>query len=130
MDTLLEIYRSEENINGIRKKFEKFTDNNLAISVYTEDDTVEGLYLTAAEFSRLREAYFTDISSATKDSIYGGQYMTCDISGVDKNYDYVRETLYIEKGFKNTIEVIDSLNLKDRAASEDGYADVYSGLID
>lgn len=130
MDTLLEIYRSEENINGIRKKFEKFTDNNLAISVYTEDDSVEGLYLTAAEFSRLKEAYFTDISSATKDSIHGGQYMTCDISGVDKNYDYVRETLYIEKGFKNTIEVIDSLNLKDRAASEDGYANEYYGLID
>lgn len=130
MDTLLEIYRSEENINGIRKEFDRFTDNNLAISVYTEDDSVEGLYLTAAEFSRLKEAYFTDISSATKDSIHGGQYMTCEISGFDKNYDYLRETLYIEKGFKNTIEVIDSLNLKDRAASEDGYADEYYGPID
>ena len=130
MDTLLEIYRSEENINGIKKEFEKFTDNNLAISVYTEDDSVQGLYLTAAEFSRLKEAYFTDISSATKDSIHGGQYMTCEISGFDKNYRYLRETLYIEKGFKNTIEVIDSLNLKDRAASEDGYADEYYGPID
>lgn len=130
MDTLLDIYRSEENINGIRKEFDRFTDNNLAISVYTEDDSVQGLYLTAAEFSRLKEAYFTDISSATKDSIHGRQYMTCEISGFDKNYDYLREAFYIEKSFKNTIEVIDSLNLKDRAASEDGYADEYYGPID
>lgn len=130
MDTLLDIYRSEENINGIKKEFEKFTDNNLAISVYTEDDSVQGLYLTAAEFGRLKEAYFTDISSATKDSIHGGQYMTCEISGFDKNYDYLRESFYIEKSFKNTIEVIDSLNLKDRAASENGYADEYYGPID
>lgn len=121
MYTLLKIYRSEENINGIRKRFDRFTENNLAISVYSEEDSVEGLYLTAAELERLKEAYFTDISTATNDSIYGGQYMTCDISGVDSNYEYLRESLYIEKGFKNTLEVINSLNLKTRAES-----DVYS----
>ncbi|MGN0492502.1 MAG: hypothetical protein ACI4F7_02550, partial [Acutalibacteraceae bacterium] len=125
MDTLLEIYKSDENKASIRSHFESFTDNNLAISVYSEDDSVEGRYLTAAELSRLKEAYLADLSGATRDSIYGGQYLTCDISGFDKNYEYLRESFYIEEGFTNTLEVIKSLNLNERAHSDDLPAEDY-----
>lgn len=119
IDTLLEIYKSDENKESIRKRFDSFTENNLAISVYSNEDSVEGLYLTPAELTRLKEAYLNDISGATSDSITGGLYYTVDISGFDKDYDYLRESFYIEDGFKNTIEVIKSLNLKARAASVD-----------
>ena len=119
IDTLLEIYKSDENKESIRKRFDSFTENNLAISVYSDEDSVEGLYLTPAELTRLKEAYLNDIPGATADSITGRLHYTVDISGFDKDYEYLRESFYIEKGFKNTIEVIKSLNLKDRAESVD-----------
>lgn len=119
IDTLLEIYKSDENKESIRKRFDSFTENNLAISVYSDEDSVEGLYLTPAELTRLKEAYLNDIPGATADSITGGLYYTVDISGFDKDYDYLRESFYVEDGFKNTIEVIKSLNLKARAESAD-----------
>lgn len=119
IDTLLEIYRSDENKESIKKRFDSFTENNLAISVYSDEDSVEGLYLTPAELTRLREAYLDDISGATQVSITGGFYYSVDISGFDKDYDYLRESFYVEEGFKNTIEVIKSLNLEARAESVD-----------
>ena len=119
IDTLLEIYRSDENKESIKKRFDSFTENNLAISVYSDEDSVEGLYLTPAELTRLREAYLDDISGATQVSITGGLYYSVDISGFDKDYDYLRESFYVEEGFKNTIEVIKSLNLEARAESVD-----------
>ena len=115
IDTLLEIYKSDENKESIRKRFDSFTENNLAISVYSDEDSVEGLYLTPAELTRLKEAYLNDISGATEVSITGGLYYTVDISGFDKDYDYLRESFYVEDGFKNTIEVINALDLKARA---------------
>lgn len=117
IDTLLEIYKSDENKESIRKRFDSFTENNLAISVYSDEDSVEGLYLTPAELTRLKEAYLNDISGATEVSITGGLYYTVDISGFDKDYDYLRESFYVEDGFKNTIEVINALDLKARAES-------------
>ena len=117
IDTLLEIYKSDENKETIRKRFDSFTENNLAISVYSDEDSVEGLYLTPAELTRLKEAYLNDISGATEVSITGGLYYTVDISGFDKDYDYLRESFYVEDGFKNTIEVINALDLKARAES-------------
>lgn len=119
IDTLLEIYKSDENKESIRKRFDSFTENNLAISVYSDEDSVEGLYLTPAELTRLKEAYLNDISGATEVSITGGLYYTVDISGFDKDYDYLRESFYVEDGFKNTIEVINALDLKARAESVD-----------
>lgn len=121
MDTLLEIYKSDENKASIRNSFDRFTDNNLAISVYSDEDSLNGMYLTAAELSRLKEAYLTDISGATKESITGGIHYTCDISGFDKDFEYFRASFYIEDSFKNTIDTIKSLNLKERAAYSDGY---------
>ena len=115
LDTLLEIYKSDENKQSIRKRFESFTENNLAISVYSDDGSVEGLYLTPAELTRLKQAYLTDIPNATANSITGGGYYTIEISGFDKDYEYLRESFYAEEGFKNTVEVIKSLNLEERA---------------
>lgn len=119
LDTLLEIYKSDESKESIKKLFESFTENNLSISLYSDEGSVEGLYLTPAELTRLKEAYLKDISSATADSITGGLYYTVDISGFNKDYDYLRESFYVEDGFKNTIEVIKSLDLKSRAESVD-----------
>lgn len=119
LDTLLEIYKSDENRESIRERFDSFTENNLAISVYSDENSVEGLYLTPAELTRLKEAYLTDISGATADSITGGLYYTVDISGFDKDFEYLRDSFYVEEGFKNTVEVIKSLNLKARAESVD-----------
>lgn len=119
LDTLLEIYKSDENKASIKKRFESFTENNLAISVYSDDGSVEGLYLTPAELTRLKEAYLNDIPSATADSITDDVYYTIEISGFDKDYEYLRESFYVEEGFKNTIEVINSLDLKARAESVD-----------
>lgn len=119
LDTLLEIYKSDENKVSIKKRFDSFTENNLAISVYSDDGSVEGLYLTPVELTRLKEAYLTDIPGATADSITGGLYYTIEISGFDKNYDYLRESFYVEDSFKNTIEVIKSLNLEARAEAVD-----------
>lgn len=119
LDTLLEIYKSDESKESIKKRFDSFTENNLSISVYSDDGSVEGLYLTPAELTRLKEAYLNDIPSATADSITGGGYYTIEISGFDKDYEYLRETFYVEEGFKNTVEVINSLDLKARAESVD-----------
>ena len=119
LDTLLEIYKSEESKESIKKRFDSFTENNLSISVYSDDGSVEGLYLTPAELTRLKEAYLKDIPSATVDSITGGGYYTIEISGFDKDYEYLRESFYVEEGFKNTVEVIKSFDLKARAESVD-----------
>ncbi len=119
IDTLLEIYRSDENKASIEKQFNSFTENNLAISLYSDENTVDGLYLTPAELTRLKEAYLKDISSATANSITGELYCTLDISGFDKDYEYLRESFYVEEGFKNTLEVINSLDLEARAKSVD-----------
>lgn len=119
LDTLLEIYKSDESKESIKKRFDSFTENNLSISVYSDDNSVEGLYLTPAELTRLKEAYLNDIPSATADSITGGGYYTIEISGFDKDYEYLRESFYAEEGFKNTVDVINSLDLKARAESVD-----------
>lgn len=119
LDTLLEIYKSDENKESIKKRFDSFTENNLAISLYSDDNSVEGLYLTPAELTRLKEAYLTDISWATEDSIIGRLYYTIDISGFDKDFDYLRDSFYVEEGFNNTVEVINSLNLEERADGDD-----------
>ena len=127
LDTLLEIYKSDENKESIKKRFDSFTENNLSISVYSDDGSVEGLYLTPAELTRLKQAYLTDIPSATVNSITGGGYYNIEISGFDKDYEYSRESFYAEEGFKNTVEVIKSFDLKARAESNsyvgDGYAE-------
>lgn len=119
IDALLEIYRSDENKASIEKQFNSFTENNLAISLYSDENTVNGLYLTPAELTRLKEAYLKDISSATANSITGELYCTLDISGFDKDFEYLRESFYVEEGFKNTLEVINSLDLEARAKSVD-----------
>ena len=36
----------------------------------------------------------------------------------DKDYEYLRESFYAEEGFKNTVEVIKSLNLEERAEGD------------
>ena len=119
LDTLLEIYKSDENKESIKKRFDSFTENNLAISLYSDENTVDGLYLTPAELTQLKEAYIKDISSATANSITGELYCTLDISGFDKDFEYLRESFYVEDGFKNTLEVINSLDLEARAKSVD-----------
>ena len=119
IDALLEIYRSDENKASIEKQFNSFSENNLAISLYSDENTVDGLYLTPAELTQLKEAYIKDISSATANSITGELYCTLDISGFDKDFEYLRESFYVEEGFKNTLEVINSLDLEARAKSVD-----------
>ena len=116
-DTLLEIYKSEESIESIKKSLSRFTDQNLSISLYTgyEESDVYGVYLTAEELRVLTEAYLSDIPEATVQSVNGGTSVQCEISGFDKDYDYIYHTFYIEDGFANTLRVIDNMNLKERA---------------
>lgn len=115
-DTLLEIYKSEESIESIKKSLSRFTDQNLSISLYTgyEESDVYGVYLTAEELRVLTEAYLSDIPEATVQSVNGGTSVQCEISGFDKDYDYIYHTFYIEDGFANTLRVIDNMNLKER----------------
>lgn len=116
-DELLKIIKSEENIENIRESFDAFTGNNLSLSFYYEDDWIDPVPITASELKGLKEAYVSDIPSATEDSVEGATRISCDITGFDRNYDYCYYSVYIEEGFTNTIEYLESLDLKQRAVA-------------
>ncbi len=124
-DELLEIIKSEENIKSIRNSFDKFIGNNLSISIYDQEYWSDSVQITASELKGLEEAYVSDIPSATDELLSGNLYMSCDITGLDKEYDYCYYELYIEDNFKNTIEYLESLNLEQRvdAGSTETYAE-------
>ena len=124
-DELLEIIKSEENIKSIKNSFDEFTGNNLSISIYCEDEWTDAVQITSSELKGLEEAYVSDIPSATAESVEGATYMSCDITGFDREYKYCYYSLYIEEDFKNTIEYLESLNLKQRvdAGSTETYAE-------
>lgn len=116
-DELLKIIKSEENIENIRESFDAFTGNNLSLSFYYEDDWIDPVPITSSELKGLKEAYVSDIPSATEDSVEGATRISCDITGFDRNYDYCYYSVYIEEGFTNTIEYLESLDLKQRAVA-------------
>ena len=124
-DELLEIIKSEENIKSIRNSFDKFIGNNLSISIYDQEYWSDSVQITASELKGLEEAYVSDIPSATDELLSGNLYMSCDITGLDKEYDYCYYELYIEDNFKNTIEYLESLDLEQRvdAGSTETYAE-------
>lgn len=124
-DELLEIIKSEENIKSIRNSFDKFIGNNLSISLYDQEYWSDSVQITASELKGLEEAYVSDIPSATDELLSGNLYMSCDITGLDKEYDYCYYELHIEDNFKNTIEYLESLDLEQRvdAGSTETYAE-------
>ena len=83
------------------------------------------MQITASELKGLEEAYVSDIPSATDELLSGNLYMSCDITGLDKEYDYCYYELHIEDNFKNTIEYLESLDLEQRvdAGSTETYAE-------
>lgn len=121
----LKIIKSEENIKSIRNSFDKFIGNNLSISLYDQEYWSDSVQITASELKGLEEAYVSDIPSATDELLSGNLYMSCDITGLDKEYDYCYYELHIEDNFKNTIEYLESLDLEQRvdAGSTETYAE-------
>lgn len=122
-DYLLGIVRSEENISGIREELESFADGSLWISEYNYNgysgtESIENVYITAAELEKITEAYTEDLKNAGMDSVLRANIIEYSIDGYNKEGDHMYSTIYVEEGFTKTKEVIASLKLSERVAPE------------
>lgn len=128
---LLGIIRSDDHINNIREEFSDFDGSNLWISetrYYTEEsgdslddvtaESVSNAYLTSDELNRIIDAYTADMKNATMNSVERGFIAEYNISGINKDGDHIYSAIYLEEGFNNTKEVINSLKLSERMDTE------------
>lgn len=119
-DILLEIFKSSENIKSVRKELDDLDLSNLSIYVYGDDDEfIDGAYLTTAELKKIAEAYISDIPNATSETIMGSYDLNFEIQGIDSDNQYRYRDFYIDKSFENTLNAIESLNLKERVSADD-----------
>lgn len=114
-DIMLEIFKSRENIEGVREELNDLDLSNLSIYVYGDgDDFIDGAYITSAELKKIAEAYISDIPNATAETFIGPYELNFEIHGINSDNEYRYRDFYIDKSFKNTLSVIKSLNLKER----------------
>lgn len=118
-DIMLQIFKSRENIENVRKELDDLDLSNLSIYVYGDDDDfIDGAYITSAELKKIADAYISDIPNATAETFIGPYELNFEIRGINSDNEYRYREFYIDKSFKNTLNVIKSLNLKERVSED------------
>ncbi len=131
-EELLNIYKSPEYADSLRKRLNGKALSNLSLSIsesysvaHYETDTgfadvypADTAYITPSELDELVEAYLSDVGGASKNIVTGNDTISLDISAIDRQNRTAYYTLYIERSFKNTTEFIKSLELEHRTAEQ------------
>lgn len=119
-DILLEIFKSEENIKALKEDFDGMNWTGLNISVYGKngDDGSYTAFITPLELKIITDAYIRDIPNSTVGMLSYDFDFSFEIQGIDADGLHQYRYFYVESGFKNTIEVLNSLDLRERVAEE------------
>ena len=123
-DLLLSLYKSDEYTAGLKKLLD---GNNLqSINDYFygfDNDTSVSAEISSDELNLIVDAYIKDLKNATG-SIATDEYTHLnEIVAWDKETGrHIRYQFRIEKGFKNTLDTINSLRLGERS---DGEEEIY-----
>lgn len=134
-EELLEIYKSDERIQGIFNTLKSDQPSMINISGFAQQETLKDEYISTAvsvaEFKKIMEAYALDVKNATTDSV-----IMKNISSLDVNWDYGQDyhmaygsryyNLFLESSFSKTRAVLDSLNLIARTWANYGQSDKYT----
>lgn len=115
---ILAIYKSEENINTLKKTASDFIEG---IDIYAdngeENPAYIDTYISKAECEMLIDAYTKDLIEADENLVYG-YYDNIYISGTTSGQEYNSIELEVCDDFENTKEIIKTLNLEERSDKE------------
>lgn len=117
-DELLKLYQSDEYVDGILEAFTKYggaTADFHLVKPYAESDICT--YITSNELTTLLKLYKNEVQNATTRIITDvDSTLQCSFSW--SNHKYYYYPIYLDDTFKETKELLNSLNLEQRAESD------------
>lgn len=119
-DVLLELYKSDERIETLEKKFEESNPVTVNFGFRTNDEYYY-TYITRAEFTQLMEYYKQDLKVADTSYILDEIPYTFDVEWInaDNKYSTHYYTLEYSEKFENTYNYIESLDLVNRSKEQE-----------
>lgn len=120
---MLALYKGEERRAAIQKLADGLTAGSISISRYGhgkygsgEDisDDFGDVSITKKEMQQILDAYYSDLSKATVNSLSGTDVVNYSFFGKDGNGYYKSFDLWAEDSFTETKQVVESLDLKQR----------------
>lgn len=125
-DEFISIYTSDENIASVKNELDRFSQKNIRITKY-DNETGEEVFdaeVTREEYQKLFELYLAAMKNAGSDSVTGKNLTEYSVYSIAENFedydtDYLSYTLSVESNFKALNDYIASLNLEERAQTEE-----------
>ena len=121
LNDLLSLYKSDEYSKGLKKAFDSKSLKHINVYYYeTDSDNTLSAQITPAELELVIDAYVKDLKNASGGAVTGDNSELFEINAVDKRTGgHIYYQLNIEKGFKNTLNTVNSLRLGERGDNEE-----------
>lgn len=118
LNTILSIYKSDEYRAGLEKMLDENNFKHISAYYYRQDrEESVSPEISTEELKLITDAYIKDLKNAAGGAVTGENSDLLQIHAWSKiTNGFINYNFYIEKGFKNTAEVLDSLKLYERVS--------------